>query len=79
MTEEEINNASPFIQHNRSYYEQQGNGLGLAITQRIADFYDAKLEMHSVKDSYLEAVLTFRKAVQLNSYQQYPNQSFVVI
>lgn len=79
MTEEEINNASPFIQHNRSYYEQQGNGLGLAITQRIADFYNVKLEMHSVKDSYLEAVLTFRKAVQLNSYPQYPNQNFVVI
>ena len=59
MTEEEINNASPFIQHNRNYYEQQGNGLGLAITQRIADFYNVKLEMHSVKDSYLEAVLTF--------------------
>jgi DNA-binding response OmpR family regulator/anti-sigma regulatory factor (Ser/Thr protein kinase) len=79
MTEEEINNASPFIQHNRSYYEQQGNGLGLAITQRIADFYNVKLEMHSIKDSYLEAVLTFRKAVQLNSYPQYPNQNFVVI
>ncbi|MFZ1280204.1 MAG: response regulator [Ignavibacteriaceae bacterium] len=79
MTEEEINNASPFIQHNRSYYEQQGNGLGLAITQRIADFYNVKLEMHSVKDSYLEAVLTFKKAVQLNSYPQYPNQNFVVI
>ncbi|MBK7229888.1 MAG: response regulator [Ignavibacteriales bacterium] len=79
MTEEEINNASPFIQHNRNYYEQQGNGLGLAITQRIADFYNVKLEMHSVKDSYLEAVLTFKKAVQLNSYPQYPNQNFVVI
>lgn len=79
MTEEEINNASPFIQHNRSYYEQQGNGLGLAITQRIADFYNVKLEMHSVKDSYLEAVLIFKKAVQLNNYPQYPNQNFVVI
>lgn len=79
MTEEEINNASPFIQHNRSYYEQQGNGLGLAITQRIADFYDVKLEMHSVKDSYLEAVLTFRKAVQLNNFQQSATQNFVVI
>jgi two-component system, sensor histidine kinase and response regulator len=78
MTEEEIKNASPFIQHNRSYYEQQGNGLGLAITQRIADFYSVKLEIQSVKDSYLEAVLTFRKAVQLNNYPQYPNQNFVV-
>ena len=79
MTEEEINNASPFIQHNRSYYEQQGNGLGLAITQRIADFYNVKLEMHSVKDSYLEAVLIFKKAVQLNNYPHYPNQNFAVI
>ncbi len=79
MSEEEIKNSSPFIQHNRSYYEQQGNGLGLAITQRIADFYNVKLEIQSVKDSYLEAVLTFRKAVQSNSYPQYPNQNFVVI
>jgi DNA-binding response OmpR family regulator/anti-sigma regulatory factor (Ser/Thr protein kinase) len=79
MTEEEINNASPFIQHNRSYYEQQGNGLGLAITQRISDFYGAKLELNSEKDSYLEAVLTFRKAIALNNFQQSAKQNFVVI
>lgn len=79
MNEEEIKNCSPFLQHNRSYYEQQGNGLGLAITNRIADFYNVKLEIQSVKDSYLEAVLTFIKAVQLNNSQQYPNQNFVVI
>lgn len=79
MSEEEIKNSSPFVQHNRSYYEQQGNGLGLAITQRIADFYNVKLEIQSVKDSYLEAILTFRKAAQSNSYPQYSNQNFVVI
>ena len=77
MTEEEINNASPFIQHNRSYYEQQGNGLGLAITQRIADFYNVKLELNSVKDSFLEVVLIFRKAVQLNNCQEYTDQNFL--
>ncbi len=79
MSEEEIKNASPFIQHNRSYYEQQGNGLGLAIVQRVAEFYNVSLKIKSEKDSYLEANLTFRKAMPLANYQQPLNNSFVVI
>jgi len=77
MSEDEIKNSAPFIQHNRSYYEQQGNGLGLAITQRIADFYDVKLEIHSEKDSCLEVVLLFRKAEQLNTFTKFSEQNFL--
>jgi DNA-binding response OmpR family regulator/anti-sigma regulatory factor (Ser/Thr protein kinase) len=79
MSEDEINNASPFIQHNRSYYEQQGNGLGLAIVQRIGEFYNVDLKIKSEKDSYLEATLTFRKAIHLKNFQQPANNNFVVI
>lgn len=79
MSEEEIKNASPFIQHNRSYYEQQGNGLGLAIVQRIGEFYNVDFKLQSEKDTYLEAALTFRKAIPLNNFAQPANNSFVVI
>ena len=79
MTEEEIKNASPFIQHNRSYYEQQGNGLGLAIVQRVGEFYNVDFKIKSEKDSYLEATLTFRKAIHLKNFQQPANNNFVVI
>lgn len=61
MSEDEIKNSAPFIQHNRSYYEQQGNGLGLAITQRIADFYDVKLEIHSEKTLVLKLFYSLEK------------------
>lgn len=79
MSEEEIKNASPFIQHNRSYYEQQGNGLGLAIVQRVGEFYNVDFKIKSEKDSYLEATLTFRKAIRLKNFQQPANNNFVVI
>lgn len=79
MSEEEIKNASPFIQHNRSYYEQQGNGLGLAIVQRIGEFYNVDFNIRSEKDSYLEATLTFRKAIHLKNFHQPANNNFVVI
>jgi two-component system, sensor histidine kinase and response regulator len=79
MSEEEIKNASPFIQHNRSYYEQQGNGLGLAIVQRVGEFYNVDFKIKSEKDSYLEATLTFRKAIYLKNFQQTANNNFVVI
>lgn len=79
MSEEEIKNASPFIQHNRSYYEQQGNGLGLAIVQRVGEFYNVDFKINSEKDSYLEATLTFRKAIHLKNFQQTANNNFVVI
>lgn len=79
MSEEEIKNASPFIQHNRSYYEQQGNGLGLAIVQRVGEFYNVDFKIKSEKDSYLEATLTFRKAIHLKNFQHPANNNFVVI
>lgn len=79
MSEEEIKNASPFIQHNRSYYEQQGNGLGLAIVQRVGEFYNVDFKINSEKDSYLEATLIFRKAIHLKNFQQPANNNFVVI
>ena len=79
MSEEEIKNASPFIQHNRSYYEQQGNGLGLAIVQRIGEFYKIDFKIESEKDAYLKSTLTFRKTASLNHYKQVANNNILVI
>ena len=35
MSEDEIKNITPFLQHNRQIHEQQGNGLGLMIVKRL--------------------------------------------
>ncbi len=78
MSAEEIQKASPFIQHNRAYYEQQGNGLGLAIVQRIGEFYNVNFNIQSEKDSYLEAVLTFRKASASNNITQPVNSNLMI-
>ena len=75
MSEEEIKNASPFIQHNRSYYEQQGNGLGLAIVQRICEFYKVDFYIQSEKDNYLEAALIFNKSIQSITYPNFSDHN----
>jgi signal transduction histidine kinase len=60
MTEEEINSIGPFIQHNREYYQQAGNGLGLVIVKKIVSLFGGEMYIDSVKDSYTSVVLSFK-------------------
>lgn len=47
MSPEQIKTIEAFIQFDRSLYEQQGAGLGIAIVSRIIDIYDGKIEIES--------------------------------
>lgn len=48
MTAEQINQIGDFVQFERSQYEQQGMGLGLKMSQRIAKLYQGKLQIESI-------------------------------
>jgi len=61
MNEEEIKNIAPFQQHGRQTHEQQGNGLGLMIVKRFADFYMVEFNLISLPGEYTEATLKFKK------------------
>ena len=50
MNELEINSIGPFKQFNRNYFQQQGNGLGLFIVQRIIKQYKYNMEIESKID-----------------------------
>lgn len=75
MSEDEIKQSEPFVQHNRTYYEQQGNGLGLAIVKRIAEFYNYKIEIKSQKNSYLEFIITLKSENSLKSFPVFSNKN----
>ena len=62
MSQYEIDNTAPFVQHNRQFYEQQGLGLGLMIARRLSDFYSAKLSIESIPGGYTTVSLKLQKA-----------------
>jgi len=47
MTDEQIEDIGAHRQFDRWLNEQQGNGLGLAITRRLVELYEGKLHMES--------------------------------
>jgi len=48
MTEEHIAMVGAYMQFDRDRYEQQGAGLGLAIVQKLLDFYLGDLKIESI-------------------------------
>lgn len=48
MTPEQAQNIQAYAQFQRQVYEQQGNGLGLAIVQKICDIYHCILTFNGV-------------------------------
>ena len=48
MTIEQIANIGAYMQFERKYYEQQGNGLGFIISKRIVELYGGELSVESM-------------------------------
>lgn len=47
MTNEQIANIGAYMQFDRKYYEQQGNGLGLVIAKRIVEIYGGEFSVEN--------------------------------
>ena len=52
MKPEHINHLGAFMQFERDIYEQQGSGLGLALTKRIVELCDGQLNIESIQDNH---------------------------
>ena len=58
MTSQQIENIGLGIQFDRSIYEQQGFGLGLAIAQDLVQLYGGKLQISSIPQETTKVTLT---------------------
>ncbi len=47
MSNEQLGNSGPFIQHNRTIHNQDGIGLGLAITASMVKLYEGSMQIKS--------------------------------
>lgn len=59
MTQEHIKNIGAYIQFNRDKFEQQGLGLGLAVSKKICEIYNLKIDFFSIPDSSFEVTVRF--------------------
>ena len=64
MSRDEVGAIGPFRQFNRSRFEQQGLGLGLAITQHILHQYGGKLAIESSPGAGTTVRMTVRRAAE---------------
>ena len=52
MTDKQLGEIFPFIQHERKKYEQSGCGLGLITIKKMMDYYGGELKLSSVANEY---------------------------
>lgn len=58
MTTEEVSQIGAYVQFERNFYEQQGNGLGLSIVKKILALHKGDFKIISEKNSYTKVVIT---------------------
>jgi len=59
MTKKEIDNIGAYMQFGRKIYEQQGNGLGIAISKRIIELHNGEFSIHSEPDNFTKVRMMF--------------------
>ena len=57
MTQQQIDAIGVYMQFNRFFYEQQGNGLGLIIAKRLVELYSGEFKICSIVDRETEVVI----------------------
>jgi two-component system sensor histidine kinase/response regulator len=58
MTPEQIRQVGAYLQFDRNKYEQQGQGMGLAIVRRIAEIYGGHLTIESEPNQHTQVIIT---------------------
>src|SRR5690606_10800197 len=61
MTQAQIEAVGAYMQFNRFFYEQQGNGLGLIIAKRLIELYGGALKITSLVDK--ETIITLKAPI----------------
>ncbi len=59
MTKAQIDNLGAYVQFERKVYEQQGNGLGVAIAKRITELHNGNFQIVSEPGRYTNVRVTF--------------------
>ncbi|MGY6528338.1 MAG: ATP-binding response regulator [Cyanobacterium sp.] len=59
MTREEVEKVGAYMQFQRRKYEQQGSGLGIAITQKMLEIYGGSLAINSIyqRETQVDVIL----------------------
>jgi signal transduction histidine kinase len=53
MTREQVANLGAYVQFERTYYEQQGTGLGLIIAKRLTEMHEGRMEFEANSEAGL--------------------------